>query len=219
MALNTPAQSSAPSTSETAVPSVADSVPAKLPYGVEDVLKLSRAQVSEDVTVNYIRNSGTIYNLSPSDVVYLRNEGVSDRVLNTMLDQRKNVPAEQAAQAAATAQIQAAAQVAPMPDATAAAAVPAVPQYAPAYVQPTPTDVEPQPTYVPASTVYVIPYRGSGYGYANYSPYYYGSYYSFGAPSTVFSIGFSSGGGCGPYYRGGHSGHYGGGHYRYYGRH
>ena len=43
----------------------ADAAPVKLPYGVEDVLKLSRAQVSEDVTLNFIRNSGTIYNLAP----------------------------------------------------------------------------------------------------------------------------------------------------------
>ena len=61
-----------------------DAPPAKLPYGVDDVLKLSRAQISEDITLNYVRNSGTIYNLAPKDIVYLRNEGVSDKVISTM---------------------------------------------------------------------------------------------------------------------------------------
>ena len=98
VALNATAQTPAPTTSPASTPAAADSAPVKLPYGVEDVLKLSRAQVSEDVTLNFIHNSGTIYNLSPNDIVYLRNQGVSDRVINTMLDQRKNVPAEMAAQ-------------------------------------------------------------------------------------------------------------------------
>src|SRR5262249_53172359 len=67
------------------------SAPAKLPYGVEDVLKLSRAQVGDEITLNYIRNSGTIYNLGPQEIVYLRSQGVSERVVNAMLDQRKVV--------------------------------------------------------------------------------------------------------------------------------
>ena len=100
VALSATAQTPAPSTTTTSTPAPADSAPVKLPYGVEDVLKLSRAQVSEDVTLNFIHNSGTIYNLAPKDIVYLHNEGVSDRVINAMLDQRKNVPAEMAAQTA-----------------------------------------------------------------------------------------------------------------------
>jgi len=51
----------------------------KLPYGVEDVVKLSHAQISDDVVLNYIRNSGTIYTLGPQEIVYLRNQGVSER--------------------------------------------------------------------------------------------------------------------------------------------
>src|SRR5690242_21831820 len=47
---------------------------AKLPYGIEDVVKLSRAQISDDVVINYIRNSGTIYTLGPQEIVYLRNQ-------------------------------------------------------------------------------------------------------------------------------------------------
>src|SRR5439155_23179374 len=64
-------------------------LPTKLPYGVEDVVKLSRAQVGDDIIVNYVRNSGTIYNLTAADLVNLKNAGVSERVINAMLEQRK----------------------------------------------------------------------------------------------------------------------------------
>jgi hypothetical protein len=208
----TPAPTPAPST-----PAVTAPVPAKLPYGADDVLKLSRAQVSDDVTVNFIRNSGTIYNLGPNDIVYLRNQGVSERVINTMLDQRKTVPAETAAQnylAPAPAAPQA-------PDGTAAPAVQYAPQYAPQYAQPAPVYVEPQ---APASTVYVIPYSGGGYGYSSYYPYYGG--YSYYGHSVVFGFGYGGHGYYGGhYYRGGYShagyyrggytggGYHGGGHY------
>src|SRR5689334_9583200 len=72
--------------------------PSKLPYGVEDVLKLSHAQVSDDIVLNYIQNTGTIYNLGPQDIVYLRDQGVSDRVINAMIDQHKRVTELAAAQ-------------------------------------------------------------------------------------------------------------------------
>ena len=77
---NATAQTPAPTTTATAAPAATDTAPVRLPYGVEDILKLSHAQVSEDDTLNFIHNSGAIYNLSPSDIVYLRNQGVSDRV-------------------------------------------------------------------------------------------------------------------------------------------
>ena len=124
--------------------------------------------------------------------MYLRNEGVSDRVINTMLDQRKNVPAEMAAQTAPPARpLRRQAPV--YPDANAAAAAQASPQYAPAYAQPAPVYAEPQPTYAPASTVYVIPYAGGGYGYASYYPYYSGGYYGYYGPSVVFGFGYRRG--------------------------
>ena len=210
--LNATAQTPAPTTTATPAPAATDTAPVKLPYGVEDVLKLSRAQVSDDVTLNFIHNSGTIYNLGPSDIVYLRNQGVSDRVINTMLDQRKSVPAEAAAQAAQSA----ATSTPPAPansDGNAAAAAQAAPQYAPTYAQPAPAYVQPEPTYVPASTLYVIPYSSSSYYYPSYSPYW-GRNYGYCGPSFVFSYGYRSGGCYGGYY-GGYSG---GGHYRYYGR-
>jgi hypothetical protein len=194
---------------QTTIP--ADSTPVSLPYGVEDVLKLSRAQVSEDVTLNYIRNSGTIYNLAPNDIVYLRNQGVSDRVINTMIDQRKNVPAEAAAQSAMPQ--------APV-DANAVVAAQSALQYAPTYASPAPVYVQPEPVYPPASSVYVIPSGGGGYSYANAYPYPYGGYYGYGGPSVVFRFGYGSGGRYGGYHGSHYGGYHGGsGHYRSYGHH
>jgi len=212
VALSATAQTSAPATAATSTPAPTETAAVKLPYGADDVLKLSRAQVSEDVTLNFIRNSGTIYNLAPKDIVYLRNEGVSDRVINTMLDQRKNVPAETAAQPA-PASAPAAPQTAVYPDANAAAAAQASVQYAPTYVQPAPVYVQPEPTYAPASTLYVIPYSSPGYGYPGYTPYYYGSSYRYNGPSVVFGFGYGGGGYRGGCYGGHYGGYRGGGHY------
>src|SRR5690242_20246916 len=48
----------------------------RLAFGVEDVVKLSRAQISEEVIATYIQASGNTYNLHPSDIVHLHTQGV-----------------------------------------------------------------------------------------------------------------------------------------------
>jgi|ERR1051325_5025111 hypothetical protein len=188
-----PTSTAVPAGRET--PAATGDSPAKLPYGVSDVVKLSRAQVSEDVILTYVQNSGTVYNLGPQEIVYLHEQGVSDRVINTMQDQRKKA-AEAAPQ---TAPATVAAPQTYADTATVAAA--------PAYYQPAPVCVQPAPVYVPASTLYVIPYYGSGYYVSSgcYRPYYggycgsyrpyYGSYYG-GCyrPSVAVSVGFGFGG-------------------------
>ena len=209
VALSATAQTQAPSTTTTASPVPAVSAPATLPYGAGDILKLSRAQVGEEVTLNFIHNSGTIYNLAPNDIVYLHNEGVSDRVISAMLDQRRNVPAEMAAQSAASS----APAMAPAPvyqDPNAAAAAQASGQYAPNYAQAAPVYAQPEATYAPPSTAYAIPYSSPDYYpyyYGGY-PYYYGGYPYYYGPSVGFGFGF----GGGRYYGGGfHGGGFGGG--------
>src|SRR4051794_3607641 len=57
----------------------------KLPYGVEDVVKLTKAQVGEEIILSYVQNSGTVYNLTPHEIVYLRDQGVSNPVINAMV--------------------------------------------------------------------------------------------------------------------------------------
>jgi hypothetical protein len=189
VALSATAQTPAPVTATAST----DAAPVKLPYGVEDVLKLSRAQVSEDVTLSFIRNSGTIYNLAPKDIVYLKNEGVSDRVIGAMLDQGKSVPTITGTQAG-SATTPTAPQAPVYPDANAAAAAQASPQYAPTYDQSAPVYVQPDTTYAPPSTVYSIPYSTPAY------PYYYGGYpdyyggYPYYGPSIGIGLGFGYGG-------------------------
>jgi len=173
--------------------------PQRLPYGVDDVLNLSRARISEDVIVDYIRSSGTAYTLGPREIVYLRDEGVSDHVITTMIDQRKKVAEDNVQQAVQQATQQAAEQgvQSQTPVVVPAPAAPLV--YDPNGVVAPLFDpyVEEEPP--PVSSLYVIPYgpaRAAYYGSPYYgSPYlgaYYPAYYGCGY-STVYHFGTRGG--------------------------
>jgi hypothetical protein len=143
-----------------------------LSYGVDQIIELSRAKVSEETIVNFIRSSGSSYGLDASQIVYLKQQGVSDTVVNVMLSQPK--PA-QAVMPAAT-----------QPAAMATATVNI-------NTQPAAAEYQVPPIYVPSSSVYVIPdtqtqryyafsynpYFG-GRSYLDYQPAYYGSYIYYG---------------------------------------
>jgi uncharacterized membrane protein YgcG len=175
--------------------SVAPAAP-QLSYGVKQVMKMVQAKVSDTIIVNYIQNTGTIFQLNADEIIYLKQQGMSDTVLNTMLTQRARLtgstePATSPAPAPVTQYVQPAAQVAQSGEA-----------------------------YVPATTasmVYVIPSTQS-YGYYNsgYPVYpYYTSSYSYW-PAVSLAFGYYGGscyhGGC---YHGGYYGHtsYGGNHW------
>jgi hypothetical protein len=134
------------------------------------------------VILNYIQNSGTAYNLGATEIVYLRNEGVSDRVLTAMLDQKRRV-IETATTNAQVAQAQA-------PGSTQIYNVQQAPvQPAPVYVQYPPPE--------PASTVHVIPYpaaRAAYYGTSGYYPYLRYPYYAYGYPGYSGYSGYWWGG-------------------------
>jgi hypothetical protein len=146
------------------------SAPPHLSYGVPQVLQLAQAKVGDDTIVAFIQNSGTIYTLDASQIVYLRQQGVSDRVVTTMLNQRNNVTAS-------------AAQTAPPQNYSSDANGT---QTSTAVAQPTVTYVQ----SVPQSSVYVIPDTQT-YNYdANYyQPYYY-PYYAWPYTPVFFSFGF-----------------------------
>ena len=175
-ARNVPAQDSTTT-------SAAQTAPVQLSYGVSQIIQLSKAKVSDDTIVNYIRNSGSSYGLEASQIVYLKQQGVSDTVINTMLNQPRQV-----------------APAAPQPAYYSTASSTAT-----VVAQPAVTYVQTAPAYVPSSTVYVIPdtqtyqyynnYYQPAYGYY---PYYGGWYY----PPVSFSFGFG-GGYRGGYYHGG----------------
>ena len=56
------------------------------PLGVADVKALAGAGISDDVIISQIRNSRTVYHLSAADIIDLHNSGVSDRVVNYMIN-------------------------------------------------------------------------------------------------------------------------------------
>ena len=77
-------------------PPATSAAPVWLSSGAEDVLKLSRAKINDDVTVAFVQTSHRRFNLTASEIVYLRKEGVSDRVLTIMLTpQSQATPAPQ----------------------------------------------------------------------------------------------------------------------------
>ena len=46
-----------------------------------EVVKLSQAHQSDDVIMGYLKNSGAAYSLSADEIIYLNNQGVSQRVI------------------------------------------------------------------------------------------------------------------------------------------
>jgi hypothetical protein len=175
-----------------------------LAYGTANVLKLAQAKVGEETIIAYIEKSGQSYNLGASEIIYLRDQGVTDRVLTTMLAQEKSTRDTAVAQATAQPTT-----VAPTPVAAPAAPVVVAPQYQQTYVPPPVTYVqaEPAPLIVmrdssPRLADYGI-YPRHYYNYGCYPNYGYRSYgYSY--PRVSFSVGFGG-------HHGGFSGYYGGG--------
>jgi len=69
-----------------ATPSVrAQDIAATLPPGVQDVVKLTHAGISEDIILAQIKNSGAMYNLTADQIIYLSNQGISQTVIKSLL--------------------------------------------------------------------------------------------------------------------------------------
>lgn len=160
-----------------------------------EVLKLTKAKVSDDTIIAYISHSTSSFALTANDIVYLKEQGVTDRAITAMLNQRTPAPsAPQYVQS--TAQNQAGSSVQNAPGTTQAPTV--------IYSSPQPTVVQTYPTYV-----YTEP------SYVSY-PYYYPYYRSYGwYPGISLSFGWGYYGGYhgGGYHGGYHGGYYHGGYY------
>jgi hypothetical protein len=52
--------------------------------GNTDIAQMARAGQSDDVIIGAIRSSGSVFHLSPTDLQWLKENGVSDRVINEM---------------------------------------------------------------------------------------------------------------------------------------
>src|SRR5262245_2187472 len=81
-----------PAAAEVSPAAATSSEQVQLSYGVEDVLKLVRAKVGEDVIVAFVQNSGRRYTLTASEIVFLQKEGATDRVITAMLNQNQRPP-------------------------------------------------------------------------------------------------------------------------------
>ena len=175
------------SVASAAQPAAASENAPQLAYGVPQVLQLAQAKVNDATIIAYIKNSGNSYGLNADQIIYLRQQGVSDAVITTMLNQPK--PGVAAATPATPA---------PQPVASTADAG----QVSTATVAPTATYVQ----TVPETTYYYQPY---------YQPYYYPYYYGW-YPPVSFSFGWGGGYYRGGWHGGGygggwHGGGYGGG--------
>ena len=56
------------------------------PITINDVIKLSQGGVSDDTIIRYIRDTRTSYNLSQAQIRRMQQAGVSQRVINYMID-------------------------------------------------------------------------------------------------------------------------------------
>jgi len=160
------------SDTNTVQPAASNATAPQLAYGVSEILRLKQAEVGDDTIIAYIKNSGTSYGLNADQIIYLRQEGVSDAVVSTMLNQPKP--------GAAVATLP---TVALPPAASTANSG----QVSTATVAPTVTYVQtaPAPIYY-YSQPYYNPY---------YNPYYYPAYGWY--PPVSFSFGWHGGGGHG----------------------
>lgn len=189
------AQDSTTSTTaaNTAQPPAASQTAPQLSYGVPEVLQLSQAKVGDSTIINYIHNSGNNYGLNAAQIIYLRQQGVSDNVVNAMLNQRSQ--SAQASVPAATATVSSS-------DAASVSTIPA--QSSVTYVE-----------AAPASSVYVVPDTQT-YNYNDWL-YYHSPYYSYYPaycwPYSSVSVSFIGGRGWVGYRGGWHGGgwHTGGG--------
>lgn len=65
---------------------VAASATASGPMSTNDVIKLTQSGVNEVTIIKQIQSTRTVFQLTPDDVVSLKSYGVSDNVINAMLD-------------------------------------------------------------------------------------------------------------------------------------
>ena len=56
------------------------------PLAIEDIKALAKAGLSDDLIVSQIRNSGTVYHLNAADIILLKSAGVSEKVIDCMIN-------------------------------------------------------------------------------------------------------------------------------------
>ena len=67
-------------------PRTVDRMDRSEPLTVNDIIKLSQGGVSDDSIIRYMQRTQTTYNLSQAQIRRLQDAGVSQRVINYMID-------------------------------------------------------------------------------------------------------------------------------------
>jgi hypothetical protein len=170
------------STANTTAQPVAVNAPVpQLSGGVSQIMQLVQAKVSDDTIIAYVKNSGNSYGLDANQIIYLRQQGISDAVITTMLNQPRPAVAVATPTTPAPQPVASTAYSGPVSTATVAPMV--------TYVQ-----------TVPDTTYYYQP---------DYQPYYYPAYAWY--PPVSFSFGWGGGWRGGGWGGGGHGGGWHGG--------
>jgi hypothetical protein len=128
----------------------------QLSYGASQILRLMQAKVGDDTIIAYVKNSQDSYALTADQIIYLRRQGVSDAVINVMLNRPKS---SVAAAPATSAPQQTSASTVTTPSGSTATVAPVV-----TYVQPAPTAYYYQP-YYPAYAWYPPVALSFGFGW------------------------------------------------------
>jgi hypothetical protein len=174
-------------------------------YGVPQIIRLSQAKVSDDTIIAYVKNSGLSYGLNTDQIINLRQQGVSDAVITTMLNQPKPEPVTYTPTTPAPQPLAASVNTS-TPDTT--------PLYSPRQSDQIPiasATTQPVPTATVAPTVTYVQSAPAPACYYYAQPYYYPSYAWF--PPVSLSFAWGSGWHGGGYYGGWHGGGYGGWHH------
>ena len=107
-----------------ALPCAAQTAPG-VPPGVQDVVKLVKAGLDEDVVLAHIRNAAAFYNLSADQLIYLHDQGVTPGEIKALIGQgATTLPANPTPAPASVVPVPAPVAVAPVPAAPTIAVAP-----------------------------------------------------------------------------------------------
>lgn len=170
-------------------PASTNAVPQLTP-NVAAIVKLVQAKVSDDTIVAYIKNSGNSYGLDAEQIIYLHQHGISDAVINAMLNQPK------AAGGAATVETPNASAPPPAALSASASTVETTPLYSPRQKGQLPagsanTSTAATSTATVAPTVTYVQTAPPTY---YYQPYYYNPYPAYFWPFPPVALSFGWGG-------------------------
>jgi hypothetical protein len=62
------------------------------PLGITDIVQMAQQHISDEVIINQIRSTGSVFRLSPNDITWLKSNGVSDAVVMEMQATASRVP-------------------------------------------------------------------------------------------------------------------------------